>query len=75
MGLSDHTGDNYTSFAAIAMGASIIEKHFIDKKSRKGPDISASIDYNQLKDLIDGCNKIFFQCQEKKNQLCKSTPQ
>ena len=59
LGLSDHTGDNYTSYAAIAMGASIIEKHFIDnKKKRKGPDISASIDYNQLKDLIEGCNKI-----------------
>ena len=59
LGLSDHTGDNYTSYAAIAMGASIIEKHFVDnKKKRKGPDISASIDYHQLKDLIEGCNKI-----------------
>jgi len=60
LGLSDHTGDNYTSYAAIAMGASIIEKHFVDDKiKRKGPDISASIDYKQLKELIDGCNKIF----------------
>ena len=60
LGLSDHTGDNYTSYAAIAMGASIIEKHFIDdKKKRHGPDISASIDYHQLKDLIEGCNKIY----------------
>ena len=59
LGLSDHTGDNYTSYAAIAMGASIIEKHFIDNKNkRKGPDISASIDYKQLKELIEGCNKI-----------------
>ena len=59
LGLSDHTGDNYTSFAAVALGASIIEKHFIDdKKKRKGPDISASIDFHQLRDLIDGCNKI-----------------
>ena len=60
LGLSDHTGDNYTSYAAIAMGASIIEKHFIDNRNkRKGPDISASIDYKQLKELIDGCNKIY----------------
>ena len=66
LGLSDHTGDNYTSYAAVAMGASIIEKHFVDKKSRVGPDISASIDYNQLKDLIDGCNKIFFSIPGKK---------
>lgn len=60
IGLSDHTPDNYTSFAAIALGASIIEKHFVDsKKIRKGPDISASIDENQLKELINGSKKIF----------------
>ena len=53
-GLSDHTGENYTSFAAIALGASIIEKHFIDKSSRKGPDIKASVNSNQMKDLIRG---------------------
>ena len=59
IGLSDHTGDNYTSLAAIAMGASIIEKHFVDsKKTRKGPDIPASIDFFQLRDLIDGAKKI-----------------
>jgi pseudaminic acid synthase len=58
-GLSDHTLGNITAITSIAMGASIIEKHFIDnKKKRKGPDISASIDYNQLKDLIEGCDKI-----------------
>ncbi len=59
IGLSDHTGDNYTSYAAIGMGASIIEKHFVDSKTRKGPDIDASIDFKQLKNLIEGSNKIF----------------
>ena len=58
IGLSDHTGDNYTSYAAIAMGASIIEKHFIDKSSRKGPDISASVNTKQMKELIKGVNLI-----------------
>ena len=53
-GVSDHSGENYTSFAAIALGASIIEKHFIDKSSRKGPDIKASGNSNQMKDLIRG---------------------
>ena len=57
-GLSDHTGENYTSFAAVAMGASIIEKHFIDKSSRKGPDITASINSNQMKDLLKGLQLI-----------------
>ena len=69
IGLSDHTGDNYTSYAAVAMGASIIEKHFIDTKKRKGPDISASIDYYQLKELIDGCNKIFISLPGKKEPV------
>ena len=55
IGLSDHTSDNLTSFAAIALGASIIEKHYVDsKKIRKGPDITASIDQKQLKELIIG---------------------
>lgn len=60
IGLSDHTNNNHTSFAAIAMGASIIEKHFVHTKKRNfGPDIPASIDHEQLKDLIEGCNNIY----------------
>ena len=35
LGLSDHTPDNVTSIAAIAKGAKIIEKHFVDSKKRK----------------------------------------
>ena len=58
IGLSDHTGDNYTSYAAVAMGASIIEKHFIDNSSRKGPDIPASVDTNQMLDLLEGVDLI-----------------
>lgn len=59
-GLSDHTGDNYSSFAAVALGASIIEKHFIDKSSRKGPDITASVNSNQMKDLLRGVELIHY---------------
>lgn len=58
-GLSDHTGDNYTSFAAISLGASIIEKHFIDKSTRSGPDITASVNSSQMKDLMKGVNLIY----------------
>ena len=58
IGLSDHTGENYTSYAAIAMGASIIEKHFIDNSSRKGPDIPASVNTAQMLDLLKGVNLI-----------------
>ena len=58
IGLSDHTGDNYTSYASIALGASIIEKHFIDNSSRKGPDISASVNTEQMIELIKGVDLI-----------------
>ena len=59
IGLSDHTGDNYTSYAAVAMGASIIEKHFIDNSSRKGPDVSASVNTKQMIELIKGVSSIY----------------
>ncbi len=59
IGLSDHTGDNYTSYAAVAMGASIIEKHFIDNSSRKGPDVSASVNTKQMIELINGVSSIY----------------
>ena len=59
IGLSDHTETIYTSLAAIALNASIVEKHFIDSKSRKGPDVSASMDPRELKNLIKGSKIIF----------------
>ena len=69
LGLSDHTGDNFTSFAAIAMGASLIEKHYVDKKTRAGVDIPASIDFHQLKELIRGSNEIFKAIPGKKKPV------
>ena len=52
IGLSDHTCNNNACIAAIAMGASIVERHFTDKKSRKGPDIICSMDEYELKRLL-----------------------
>jgi N-acetylneuraminate synthase len=61
IGLSDHTETNHSSLGAIALGACIIEKHFVDNKKRKGPDIKSSIDENGLKQLIKDCNIIYNQ--------------
>jgi N-acetylneuraminate synthase len=44
IGLSDHSLGNYTSFAAIALGACIVEKHFTSDKTWPGPDVPISID-------------------------------
>ena len=59
IGLSDHTTSNYTCLGAVALGASIIEKHFTDSSDRIGPDISSSLDPDSLKQLIEGSNVIF----------------
>lgn len=58
LGLSDHSMGNYTCFAAVALGASILEKHFTSNKAWPGPDISISITPDELGDLIIGSKAI-----------------
>ena len=50
-GLSDHTLDNTTAITAVALGASIIEKHFTLDRSGGGPDDSFSLEPNELANL------------------------
>ena len=58
IGLSDHTTDNLSSYAALSLGASIIERHFTDKMSRQGPDIICSMDEKSCSELIENSLKI-----------------
>lgn len=58
IGYSDHTNGIEISLAAVAMGASVIEKHFTLNKNMEGPDHKASLEPNELKLLIDGIRKI-----------------
>ena len=69
IGLSDHSFRNYTCFAAISLGASILEKHFTSDKNWSGPDIPISITPEELKDLIVGSKAIFNSLNGKKNIL------
>ena len=62
IGLSDHTVTSYPALGAIALGASIIERHFTDSMDRIGPDISCSMDPKALKALIRG-SKIIKQAR------------
>lgn len=52
IGLSDHTTDNIACLGAVALGASILERHFTDHMSRPGPDIVCSMDEQACRDLI-----------------------
>lgn len=54
VGLSDHTLTNHACFGAVALGASILERHFTDSMSRPGPDIVCSMDIEACKELIEG---------------------
>ncbi|MBS3912899.1 MAG: N-acetylneuraminate synthase family protein [Bacteroidetes bacterium] len=56
VGLSDHTVNNLACLGAVALGASILERHFTDRMDRPGPDIICSMDPSAMKELIDGSN-------------------
>ena len=58
VGLSDHTPDIYTSIAAIALGAVVIEKHFTLSRRLYGPDHHASLEPDDLRRLVDGARQV-----------------
>lgn len=58
-GLSDHTLNNNACLGAVALGASILERHFTDHMNRTGPDIVCSMDETACKELIAGSNEIW----------------
>lgn len=59
IGLSDHTLNNNACLGAVALGASILERHYTDHKQRLGPDIICSMDEADLADLIIGSQEVF----------------
>tara|TARA_B100000424_G_scaffold266082_1_gene256674 strand:+ start:531 stop:1562 length:1032 start_codon:yes stop_codon:yes gene_type:complete len=69
IGLSDHTPDLLSSIIGITLGAKIIEKHFVHSKKLAGPDIPASIDEKQLKNLIEVSGRVHDQLKGNKNRL------
>ncbi len=66
IGLSDHTVSNHACFGAIALGASLLERHFTDRMDRPGPDIVCSMDPEACRELIKYGNEIFLMRGGKK---------
>jgi len=58
-GLSDHTLNNNACLGAVALGASILERHFTDHMQRTGPDIVCSMDEQACRELIVSSNEIW----------------
>jgi N-acetylneuraminate synthase len=58
IGLSDHTLNNNSCISAMALGASLVERHFTDKMTRTGPDIVCSMDEERLKELLQAAREV-----------------
>lgn len=58
IGLSDHTTDNTACIAAMALGANLVERHFIDDRKRPGPDVICSMNESELKELVTAAKNI-----------------
>lgn len=63
VGLSDHSGAIYSSLAAVALGASILEVHVTFHKAMFGPDVPASVTFEDLRRLVEGGDVISLALQ------------
>jgi len=58
VGYSDHTPGIEVPIAAVALGATVIEKHFTIDRNLPGPDHKASLEPHELKAMVDGIRNI-----------------
>lgn len=58
IGYSDHTKGIEIPIAAVAMGATVIEKHFTLDRNMEGPDHKASLEPNELKAMVSAIRNV-----------------
>jgi sialic acid synthase SpsE len=74
IGLSDHSMNIWTCLGAVALGASLLEKHFTISRSWPGPDAGISIEPDELKDLIEGSRAVWQARGGRKDILPEEQP-
>ncbi len=74
VGLSDHSMGVWTCMGAVALGASILEKHFTISRDWPGPDTGISIEPDELQELIEGSKAIWQARGGAKTQLHEEQP-
>lgn len=57
-GYSDHVPNNYAAYAAVALGAEVIEKHITYSNDADGPDHSSSLNPDDFKNFVHGCRAV-----------------
>lgn len=68
VGYSDHTNGIEVPVAAVAMGASVIEKHFTLDKNMEGPDHKASLEPEELKQMVQSIRNVELALGDGKKQ-------
>lgn len=58
VGLSDHTLSPYAAFAAVTLGACVVEKHFTYSRLMYGSDAKHSMEPGEFKDMVEGIRAI-----------------
>jgi N-acetylneuraminate synthase len=74
LGHSDHSLGIHTSIAAVALGARVLEKHFVSDKTWPGPDVPISLDPAELRDLIEGSRAVHLALGGRKDILAEEQP-
>lgn len=74
-GFSDHSGEIYASLGAVALGAQMIEVHVTFSKHMFGPDVKASVDFYQLKQIVEGSKWIHDGITYYSDRIERSTDQ
>ena len=68
VGFSDHSIGPEMALASVALGASIIERHFTDSRYRVGPDIICSMDPSELRHMVDRSREIWLATNNPKER-------